>query len=221
MITATSPATQTSALSQSSGQSQASGLTSDFDTFLKMLTAQARNQDPLEPLDSSEYASQLAQFSMVEQQVQTNDHLTTLASALSGINLDELSNWVGVDVLGGSSFRFNGQPQTIFTEPDLDADQSVLVIKDAQGSEVGRFSVPLSKREYLWAGVDETGTPLPNGAYSATVESYKDGKILSSNPAAAYSRVIEAQVSDGVVTLGLDSGDVLPASGVTAIRAGA
>ncbi|MEP0702358.1 MAG: flagellar hook capping FlgD N-terminal domain-containing protein, partial [Lentilitoribacter sp.] len=43
-------------------------LASDFETFLKMLTAQARYQDPLEPIDSSEYAAQLAQFSMVEQQ---------------------------------------------------------------------------------------------------------------------------------------------------------
>lgn len=48
-------------------------LSSDFEVFLQMLTAQAEYQDPLEPIDSSEYAAQLAQFSMVEQQVMTND----------------------------------------------------------------------------------------------------------------------------------------------------
>ena len=66
-----------SALSVSSSARQ-SALTSDFDTFLKMLTAQAKYQDPLEPLDSTEYAAQLAQFSMVEQQVQTNEQLLSL-----------------------------------------------------------------------------------------------------------------------------------------------
>ena len=64
-VSATQPVATTTGTSPSS----TSALTSDFETFLKMLTTQARYQDPLEPLDSQEYASQLAQFSMVEQQV--------------------------------------------------------------------------------------------------------------------------------------------------------
>ena len=44
-------------------------VTSDFQTFIQMLTTQAENQDPLNPMDSAEYASQLASFSSVEQQV--------------------------------------------------------------------------------------------------------------------------------------------------------
>ena len=55
-----------------------SALSADFETFIKMLTTQAKYQDPLEPLDSSEYAAQLAQFSMVEQQVLSNDLLKWL-----------------------------------------------------------------------------------------------------------------------------------------------
>ena len=47
-------------------------LSSDFETFLKMLTVQLENQDPLNPVDSADYAVQLATFSGVEQQVQTN-----------------------------------------------------------------------------------------------------------------------------------------------------
>ena len=59
-------------------------LSSDFETFLQMLTVQARYQDPLEPLSSSDYAAQLAQFSMVEQQVLTNDQLGNLAGLIGG-----------------------------------------------------------------------------------------------------------------------------------------
>ncbi|MEY5038566.1 MAG: flagellar basal body rod modification protein, partial [Pseudomonadota bacterium] len=46
-------------------------ISSDFDTFLKMLTAQMQNQDPLNPMDSTDYATQLATFSGVEQQART------------------------------------------------------------------------------------------------------------------------------------------------------
>lgn len=221
MIAATTSIHQTTAAGQSGGQSAAASLTSDFETFLKMLTAQARNQDPLEPLDSSEYASQLAQFSMVEQQVQTNDLLTSLASALSSVNLDELSNWIGVEVMGASSFRFDGQPLSIFAQPDPGADKSVLVISDVDGTEVDRITVPVSEHEFLWAGVDGSGNPLPYGSYSATLESYSSDELLSARPAATYSRVIEAQVGGGVVTLTLNSGAVIPATDVTAVRTGA
>ena len=72
-------------------------LVSDFETFLQMLTAQARYQDPLEPLDSSQYASQLAQFSMVEQQVLTNDTLVQLTGQTGAANLAALAGWVGME----------------------------------------------------------------------------------------------------------------------------
>ena len=72
-------------------------LSSDFDVFLQMLTAQARYQDPLEPVDSSEYASQLAQFSMVEQQVLTNDLVENLMSALTSSETGNMAQWIGME----------------------------------------------------------------------------------------------------------------------------
>ena len=67
--------------SQASPQQSGS---SDFTTFLKLLTAQLRNQDPLKPLDSTEFVAQLATFSSVEQQVKTNDTLATIQQLLGG-----------------------------------------------------------------------------------------------------------------------------------------
>ncbi|MBB4659634.1 flagellar hook assembly protein FlgD [Parvularcula dongshanensis] len=55
----------------------------DFDAFLTMLTAQVRHQDPLAPLDSTQFVEQLATFSSVEQQVETNKHLEAIAEMLS------------------------------------------------------------------------------------------------------------------------------------------
>jgi flagellar basal-body rod modification protein FlgD len=64
-ITAT---TATATTSQTQTKTASSGLSSDFETFLKMLTTQLKNQDPMNPVDSADYAVQLATFSSVEQQ---------------------------------------------------------------------------------------------------------------------------------------------------------
>jgi len=88
-VTGASAAQQQQAAAAAATPKKATGIASDFETFLKMLTAQARYQDPLEPIDSTEYSAQLAQFSMVEQQVQGNDLLTAMQAQL-GLLDDEL-----------------------------------------------------------------------------------------------------------------------------------
>ncbi|WP_170336890.1 flagellar hook capping FlgD N-terminal domain-containing protein [Ruegeria arenilitoris] len=221
MISATNSAAQPASQQQTTQQSKSSGLTSDFETFLLMLTTQARNQDPLKPLDSSEYASQLAQFSMVEQQVQTNEMLATLTQAMGSVKLEELSNWVGMDVRAASAFQFDNTPVEIFANPEDTADKAVLVIKDAEGTVIDRITVSATEKEFTWAGMDESGNPLPSGNYSASLESYKDGKLQSDKPASVYSRVVEAQVSEGTIILKLEGGTVISARDVTAVRAGA
>ena len=83
-------------------------LSSDFETFLKMLTAQAQYQDPLEPIDSTQYASQLAQFSAVEQQVLSNDLLTALVGQMGGSDLSRLAGWVGMEARSDAPVMFYG-----------------------------------------------------------------------------------------------------------------
>ncbi|KIC40854.1 flagellar basal body rod modification protein FlgD [Ruegeria sp. ANG-R] len=218
--------TPTSAASQAANPSavsnnQRSALASDFETFLRMLTVQARNQDPLEPLDSSEYASQLAQFSMVEQQVKANELLSGLALTLGAVNLNQLAGWVGMDVQVAAPFRFETHPIPIFAEAEPTADRAELVIRDDQDTVVDRIPVPSDKSEFEWAGVSSTGDPLPAGNYSASLESFKGGKLLSDTPASAFSRVVEAQVSEDAVVLKLDSGAEVSVDKVTQIRTGA
>jgi len=220
MITAAQTPTQTAAQNQPAIQNNSSGLASDFETFLKMLTAQARNQDPLEPLDSSEYAAQLAQFSMVEQQVQTNELLNGLAGKLSAANLTEMAAWIGKDVRVSSVFRFQGTPVQLFAEAATGADTAVLVIRNADGQVIERLPVSPTDRKFLWAGLDDSGAPLPDGTYAATLESYRNGELQSSVTASSFSRVVEAQVENGTVLLSLDTGTEKPASEVVAVRAG-
>ena len=76
---ATSPitATQNPAAAQDNGLAK---LSSDYTLFLRLLTTQMQNQDPLNPMDSADYAMQLATFSGVEQQVRSNQLLESLAA---------------------------------------------------------------------------------------------------------------------------------------------
>ena len=60
----------------------------DYNTFIKLLIAQMKNQDPTKPMDSTEFVSQLASFSAVEQQTQTNTKLDTMAKSLNNIMVD-------------------------------------------------------------------------------------------------------------------------------------
>ncbi|MEW2918890.1 flagellar hook capping FlgD N-terminal domain-containing protein [Ruegeria sp. ANG10] len=220
MITPTQSTTQANTQAQSASQSQATSIASDFDTFLLLMTTQAQNQDPLEPMDSTEYASQLAQFSMVEQQVQSNELLSELALSLGGIKLEDLANWVGMDVQTTAAFHFDGEPVTLSAQAEPAADSAVMVIRDSDGTEIERISVPVTQTEFDWAGTASDGSPLPTGSYSATLESYDGEELLSVQPVSTYSQVVEAQVGEDAVVLTLESGQVVPAGMVTGVRTG-
>lgn len=220
MITQTTQTTTTNtSTSTASSSNTAPQTTSDFETFLRMMTVQAQNQDPLKPLDSSEYAAQLAQFSMVEQQTKTNQTLEALVSKLSGNNMAELSNWIGNEARAIAPAYYSGQSITVSPVPEEDATEAYLVVRNAEGTVVDRQEIPVSTDSIQWTGLDESGNARLSGLYSFAVESRKDGAILKEESAAAYSKVVEAQVQNGEVTLILEGGQAILASKVTAVRA--
>ena len=83
--------TSTTSTSQSSGVSTAAKNSAlDYDAFLTLLVAQMSNQDPLNPTDSAEYMGQLASFSSVEQQIQTNSKLDSMVAVAALTQADSL-----------------------------------------------------------------------------------------------------------------------------------
>lgn len=91
-VTSTTTTTTTQSTS-SSAASQASAKASlDYDSFLQLLIAQMKNQDPTDPMDASEQIAQLATFSQVEQSIQMNSNLETL---ITGNALTNASSYIG------------------------------------------------------------------------------------------------------------------------------
>jgi flagellar basal-body rod modification protein FlgD len=194
-------------------------VTSDYTTFLKMMTTQLQNQDPLSPMDSADFAVQLATFSGVEQQTKTNELLTNLGSQFGVLGMAQLAGWVGQEARSAAPVALGDAPVSISYAPDPLADRAVLVSTDTSGTVVGREDVPLNGQTYQWLGGGISGNPLPAGTYSLSLESYREGdKIASGGKVESYARILEARGGSAGTTLILQGGTEVAATEITALR---
>ncbi|MEL7116940.1 MAG: flagellar hook capping FlgD N-terminal domain-containing protein [Pseudomonadota bacterium] len=207
------------ATSSVSTTAQESVISSDFETFLRMLTTQLENQDPLDPVKSEDFAVQLATFSGVEQQVLTNDLLKDLGAQMGLSGMGQFANWVGMDARAPIAGYFDGSPMTIAPEPIRTAERAVLVVQNASGTVVARTPISVSDDPIEWDGKGDNGTLEP-GLYSFSVESYSKGQIASTDPVDVYARIVEAQLVDGATYFVTDGGVSVKATDVSAIKQG-
>src|ERR1700745_3432001 len=101
--------------SNSSSISSSSGATlaGNFQTFLTLLTTQLQNQNPLDPLDTNQFTQQLVEFASVEQQLKTNDALTTLFSFQQTAQATQALQFVGkTAVVNGSTAALTNSQAT-------------------------------------------------------------------------------------------------------------
>jgi len=210
--------TEVTAQTATKAKTAATGITSDYNTFLKMLTTQMQNQDPLNPIDSADYAVQLATFSGVEQQSRTNQLLERLNGQFGMMGMAQLATWVGQEARAAVPVWLDETAVTLSPEPAKTADRAVLVVRDATGQLVSREDMPASTDPYQWLGADAKGDPLPRGLYSLSLESYAGEQLIATTPVQSYARIIEAQTGPKGTTLLLAGGVEVAASDVTALR---
>ncbi|MDR7028596.1 flagellar hook assembly protein FlgD [Rhizobium rosettiformans] len=91
-VTSTTTTTTTQSTSNSAASQASAKASLDYDSFLQLLIAQMKNQDPTDPMDASEQIAQLATFSQVEQSIQMNSNLETL---ITGNALTNASSYIG------------------------------------------------------------------------------------------------------------------------------
>lgn len=203
---------------QTDSASSLSQLGDDYTQFLSLLTAQVQYQDPLEPVDSTQFIAQLAQLSQVEQAVQQNSQLETLTDQISG-----LLNLGGTDLLGRSvtvqsnlAVLENGTTDTSFELEAAATDVTARII-DPQGLLVRTLSgysgqpgveIPLG-----WDGRNNQGDTVLEGRYVVQVTA-KDANGESVAVELTREAVVEeVRFHEGEIIFGLDSGE--DASSVT------
>ena len=179
------------------------------DKFLLMLTAQLKNQDPLNPMDNAQLTSQLAQLNTVSGINQLNTTLQALSDSMSLGQSVSSTSMIGHGVLvpGSSVNLANGQAigGVELTQP---ADSLKVTIKDAAGNVVNTMSLGAQKAGVLpfaWDGTTNAGTVAANGSYTFTAEAVLAG--ASTNPATLAYGTVNA-VTPGVKGATVDVGQL-------------
>ncbi len=178
-----------------------STLANDLDSFLTLLTAQLKNQDPLSPMDSTEFTNQLVQFAGVEQQINANTNLETLIGLNQASIGAQAVSYIGKEVQAESTTLplQDGSAKYTYTLPQ-DAKTCQIVIKDSSGAVVKLVQGELSAGTYhmTWDGTNSYGEKVDDGAYTLEVQASNadDGETMEDIYTTTFGKVT-AIASDG------------------------
>ena len=153
--------------------------TDNFNTFLTLLTTQLKNQDPLKPMDSTEFTNQLVQFSEVEQSINANKHLQQLVTMQSTNQAVAALNYIGnkIEATGTDLPLVNGSAQMTYTLPE-NATSATIVITNKAGRMVRTIAADTTsgKHTVTWDGKANDGTTVPDGTYTIAVSAQNADK---------------------------------------------
>lgn len=162
----------TGAATTDTSSSSLSQLGEDYNRFLTLLTAQVQYQDPLEPMDSTEFVSQLAQLSQVEQSVKTNSNLEGIAAQVTSLLAASGSDLLGreVTVYSDKVTLDNGKVDSYYQVPEGTSSVKAEIrdpLTDTVVRTVTGLSTDHSKLQELdWDGLDDLGNPVLDGNYT-------------------------------------------------------
>jgi len=166
--------TEVSAAAQSSSNSlvnSQTGLADNFEMFLTLLTEQMKNQDPLNPLDSTQFVNQLVDFSSVEQQIAQNQNLESLLILQSAAAQANSVGYIGRIAMAATpdALMQDGNAEWEYTLPE-DAESVSLVIKDGDRI-VARATgeTTTGTHTFQWDGTDAAGSELEEGVYTLEI----------------------------------------------------
>jgi len=177
-IPPTTTSTDTSNAAGSVGSSALASLSTSFNNFITLLTTELKNQDPTNPLSTSDMTTQIAQLSGVQAQAQTNQYLQNMLAAIQGQQASGAAAYIGkraeatppsgqdaVSTLqnGGAEFVYNLPAQTT---------AATISIKDSGGNTVytGSTATTAGDNRVFWSGNNSvTGAQSPDGVYSYVV----------------------------------------------------
>lgn len=196
-----------------SSATDANAASADFDTFLTLMTAQLRNQDPLSPLDATEFVAQLANFSSVEQLVSANAKLSSLAEQTLAGDVASFASWIGRDIaVADGSFRATGNPiEFSFAAPAAD-EQIRATVRTESGTALTEFIIDARNgTQAVWDGTDSSGAVIQDAKLTIDLDYIVGGTSARTTPAEVLRRVSGLHgTSTGMVLDLADGGSVAP-----------
>ena len=162
--------------SGSSAASSANALASqqiagNFQSFLTLLTTQLQNQNPLDPLDTNQFTQQLVEFAGVQQQLNTNNSLSTLVSLQQTTQSTEALYYVGKTAIvkGNTAAMTNSEAVWAVSIPSNSTMDVSIASSTGQTVFTGTYSVSAGNNQpFAWNGQGNDGTQWPDGNYTMT-----------------------------------------------------
>jgi len=216
--TPTSAATAASAAAKAKGGNSALEAV-DFQNFLTLLTAQLRNQDPLDPADSTEFVAQLAQFTSVEQLVNVNNKLDSLASAMVADGIDKYSGWIGKEAEAKSApvYVDGTAPVKYRLSGDSQAARVETIITSKSGTEITRFQSLNGSSVQSWDG-KVNGVAVQPGAYAVTALYYnRNNEVIAEEIANTFGSVREVRLDGAEPTIVFKGGVTVDPEQITGL----
>jgi flagellar basal-body rod modification protein FlgD len=193
------------------------------DDFLKLFVTQLRAQDPLKPMDSSEFTSQLAQFSSLEQLTNINTGLTNMLAYQNSMQNTMAVSLIGQKVkVSGNSVTLNGQADIRYSLP-ADAAKVAISIYDKSGALVKQQEVSAQtsgEHGFIWDGKDKNGAACAPGGYTFAIDAVDGAGQALSATTLTYGTVTGVSFENNVTYLSIDGttkvtlGDIQAIGGV-------
>lgn len=179
-------------------------LSKTFDTFLNLLTKQLQNQDPLDPVKSSEFTQQLVLFTNAEQAVATNKNLESLIKLSTASQAATAVGYIGKTVQAdGNTGTLNGGKANWQYELTENANHVDVTITNSDGKIVytGTGATGVGTHSFAWNGLDNQGLTQPDGSYTIAISAKNGaGAALTANTS-IIGQVSGIETVDGSVVL--------------------
>jgi flagellar basal-body rod modification protein FlgD len=168
-------------------------IASNFTEFLQLLTTQLKNQDPLSPMDTNQFTQQLVEFSQVEQQMKTNDSLSTLVTMQQAAQSTEALQLVGATVVvnGAKTQLASDGSGATWTLNASKPATATITIADSTGQTAFTGTAPVNSgnQTFSWDGHGNNGQLWPSGSYTLTATA-----VDASGQSTAISTQVQAPV---------------------------
>jgi flagellar basal-body rod modification protein FlgD len=212
-----SVAPTTSAVAQV-GTTALSGLANNFTDFLSLLMTQLQNQDPSSPMDSSQFTSELVQFTSVEQQIGTNSNLTQLIQLTQASQIEQSASMLGkpVTVTSSQLTLQNGTAEVNFNTAT--SEPVGIAVYNAAGAQVqtATLNSNAGTNSWTWDGTGANGETMPDGAYKVTVTAIGVNGATSQVPFTVTGTATSVMNNAGTVQVQM-GGLTLPFSAVQSV----